>query len=234
MWHFILTTRQAVRISDHFDKANLWDQPYAQRLSPLQTMGKVCHSIHSAKLGITIEIAHIHPLYMTMVQLPSDYVDEMPLKGKLQAIPSDERATRLVAPHVYVPLHTHPEGLKTSMTIQTSPHYIFMARSSWFILKTTEGTWGSITQLISWMAVTPRAPLHLYKSYSANKWMEIVLRKEPENMSKKFSVWSVNFVSLKCNVHFFFSFFVRLKKKKKNIQCVVFIFPASLYLSSQR
>lgn len=76
MWHFILTTRQAVRISDHFDKANLWDQPYAQRLSPLQTMGKVCHSNHSAKLGITIEIAHIHPLYMTMVQLPSDYVDD--------------------------------------------------------------------------------------------------------------------------------------------------------------
>ncbi len=134
-----------------------------------------CHSIHSAKFGITIEIAHIHPLYMTMVQLPSDYVDEMPLKGKLQAIPSDERATRLVVPHVCPRLHTHPEGLKTSMTIQTSPHYIFMARSSWFILKTTEGTWGSITQLISWMAVSLRAPLHLYKSYCANKisgWRE--------------------------------------------------------------
>lgn len=70
---------------------------------------------------------------------------------------------------VCVPLHTHPEGLKTSMTIQTSPHYIFMARSSWFILKTTGGTWGSITPLISWMAVTLRAPLHLYKSYSPNK-----------------------------------------------------------------
>jgi len=69
-------------------------------------MGKVYHSIHSAKLGITIEIAHIHPLYMTMAQLPSDYVDEMPLKGKLQAIPSDERATRLVAPRVCLSLST--------------------------------------------------------------------------------------------------------------------------------
>jgi len=71
-------------------------------------MGKVYHSIHSAKLGITIEIAHIHPLYMTMAQLPSDYVDEMPLKGKLQAIPSDERATRLVAPRVCVCPSPHP------------------------------------------------------------------------------------------------------------------------------
>lgn len=182
-------------------------------------MGKVCHSIHSAKLYITIEIARIHPLYMTMVQLASDYVDEMPLKGKLQAIPSDERATRLVDPHVHVPLHTHPKELKTSMTIQTSPHYIFMAHSSWLILEGTEGTWGSITQLISWMAVILRPPLHLYKSCSSQRssgWMNKSLGKC--QITLKF--YNSNFiVSLNSTV----STVSDWKKVKEKPKCINFI-----------